>query len=135
MSTATLLPAVSLVDLSNLKLSEFSAIAIPVISQPEPHILASKIISQIERQFEINLAQLLKQWPDATGKAGELIELPISDKKVNRIYLVGIGSQTPEEVRKSAISLARKVTNSRCQINNASCIGTYFGKLFLEPEK
>ena len=116
MSTATLLPAVSLVDLSNLKLSEFSAIAIPVISQPEPHILASKIISQIERQFEINLAQLLKQWPDATGKAGELIELPISDKKVNRIYLVGIGSQTPEEVRKSAISLARKVKNSGAKV-------------------
>ena len=74
----------------------------------------------IEKYFKTDLADLLSNWPDATGKAGELLEMPItvSGEKLSRIYFVGVGENTPEDLRKAGTALARKVKNSGSAILN-----------------
>jgi leucyl aminopeptidase len=106
------LPAVTLFDLSNLIFSKFDAVAIPVISGDAVKIPSNKTVAAVEKYLTVKFSELLKQWPDSTGKAGELIEIPTADKKLSRIYFIGVGSQSTDELRKAGVALARKVKNS-----------------------
>ena len=106
------MPAVTLFDLSNLIFSKFDAVAIPVISGDAVKIPSNKTVAAVEKYLTVKFSELLKQWPDSTGKAGELIEIPTADKKLSRIYFIGVGSQSTDELRKAGVALARKVKNS-----------------------
>ena len=117
-----LAPSIKSQLLAGLDFSKYDALAIPIAksdSGVEPSNI--KIVNAIEKHFKIDLSKLLSNWPDATGKAGELIEIPIevSAKKISRIYFVGVGDNGVEDLRKAGVALSRKVKNSGISILDA----------------
>lgn len=112
-------PVVSIATEKTLKLSNFTAIAIPVKSGDlaEPaELQISKALHKIAKDLNLSFEDIFKNWPDATGKAGELFEYPVSIGELKRFYFVGIGSASSDDLRKSAIALARKVKSSGSRV-------------------
>jgi len=120
-----------LTNLTNLNKSPrsswhaFDAIALSLTSAstPEsaPEIFTHPFTSHLEKELGISLAELAANWPDRTGKAGEIIELPITAPagvQLSRIYLVGVGTGSIDDLRKSGVALARKV-----KLSNAATTG------------
>ena len=116
-----LLPNIDCFPISEIDLSKYDSVAVPIIKSDSGVELGnSKVIKAIEKHFKIELPHLLSNWPDATGKAGELLEVPIAapEAKLSRIYFVGVGENTPEDLRKAGTSLSRKVKGSGSAILN-----------------
>lgn len=131
MSATHLAPEFSRLNLADLSTKSatfswhgFDAIAIPVTSAAAPDsaptIFAHSVITALEKELNLSLSELANAWPDRTGKAGEIIELPVAfpldartarknDQLLSRIYLVGVGNATTDDLRKAASALARKV--------------------------
>ena len=116
-----LLPIIDCLLITDIDLSKYDSVAVPIINSDSSVELGNpKAIKTIEKHFKIELAHLLSNWPDATGKAGELIEVPIlaPGNKLSRIYFVGVGENTPEDLRKAGTALSRKVKSSGSAILN-----------------
>jgi leucyl aminopeptidase len=116
-----LFPRINCHTQSEIDYSIVEAIAVPFAKSEETSALEignPKLASQISKYFGLDLTDLLSQWPDATGKAGELIEIPIksSGNKLSRIYLIGVGANGPDDLRKAGSALARKVKNTGVQV-------------------
>jgi len=116
-----LVPRIDCHTQSEIDYSIVEAIAVPFAKSEETSALEignPKLASQISKYFGLDLTDLLSQWPDATGKAGELIEIPIksSGNKLSRIYLIGVGANGPDDLRKAGSALARKVKNTGVQV-------------------
>ena len=114
-----LAPTINCTSQSELDLSQFNAIAVPILkTELGIEVSNSKIAKLILKNFDIDLTALLANWPDSTAKAGELIEVPVSSEHtaLARIYFVGLGEGAPDDFRKAGVSLSRKVKNSGNQI-------------------
>ena len=116
-----LLPNIDCFPISEIDLSKYDSVAVPIIKSDSGVELGNpKVIKAIEKHFKIELVNLLSNWQDATGKAGELLEVPIAapEAKLSRIYFVGVGENTPEDLRKAGTTLSRKVKGSGSAILN-----------------
>jgi leucyl aminopeptidase len=116
-----LLPNIDCLLISDIDLSKYDSVAVPIVKTETGFELGNpKANKAIEKHFNIDLSNLLSNWPDASGKAGELIEVPVSESgaKLSRIYFVGIGENNPEDLRKAGTALSRKVKNSGLSILN-----------------
>ncbi len=109
-------PKLSLVTERAIDLSEFNAVAIPVASGEKPQIIKSRFLNVLNNFTKLDLNIELANWPEFTAKAGEIIEVPLSTGILTRIYLVGIGEGSNEDLRKSAAALGRKVKSSDSQL-------------------
>ena len=121
MKIVKLVPRIDCHTQSEIDYSIVEAIAVPFAKTEETGALEignPKLASQISKHFGLDLKGLLTLWPDATGKAGELIEIPIetSKGKLSRIYLIGVGANSPDELRKAGAALARKVKNTGVKV-------------------
>ena len=69
----------------------------------------SKIIEKLEETFEIDLRDELAFF-SATGKAGEIFEIPVSSNlfSADRILLIGLGDETTSAIRQAGAALGRK---------------------------
>ena len=117
-----LAPIINCQQLSELDFSKYDALALPIIkSEASVSLGNTKIVKAVEKHFKIEIDKLLSNWPDATGKAGELIEVPIEvpTNNISRIYFVGVGDNNSEDLRKAGAALSRKVKNSGSSILNA----------------
>ena len=117
-----LLPEIDCLPISETDFSKYDIVAVPFTKSDNGLELGNpKAVKAIEKYFNIELAKLLSNWPDATGKAGELIEVPITAQaaKISRIYFVGIGENSSDDLRKSGAALSRKVKNSGSSVLNA----------------
>jgi leucyl aminopeptidase len=117
-----LAPTVNCQPISELDFAKYDALAIPIIkSETEISVGNIKLAKAIEKHFKIELNTLLSNWPDATGKAGELIEVPIEvpANKISRIYFIGVGENNSDDLRKAGAALSRKVKNSGSAILDA----------------
>jgi leucyl aminopeptidase len=116
-----LLPDIDCLLISDIDLSKYDSVAVPITKSDSGIELGNpKAIQAIEKYFNIDLANLLSNWSDAAGKAGELFEVPVTapGAKLSRIYFVGIGENNPEDLRKAGTALSRKVKNSGSAILN-----------------
>lgn len=121
MNTVKLFPRIDCHTQSEIDYSIIEAIAIPFANSEATSTLEignPKLALHISKFFGLDLKGLLSQWPDATGKAGELIEIPVVSPsgKLSRIYLIGIGINSPDDLRKAGAALSRKVKNSGAQV-------------------
>ena len=96
------------------------AIALGVKStQTGPVALQNFVSKSLVEKLEIDLNLEISQWPSFDGKAGEIIELPVSEVDgIKRLYLVGVGTGTHEEMRKAGSQLGRKVKGNGFAILN-----------------
>ena len=79
----------------------------------------SSFANIVEKYFQIRLLEKIADWPEFQAKAGEVIEIPVQSGSVRRIYLVGIGDAKPEELRKAATAIGRKVKGQEVDLLSA----------------
>jgi len=81
------------------------------------------LVQDIEKFFEINLLDELSFF-SASGKEGELFEIPVSatDAQTDRIFLVGIGDSSTASFRVAATTIARKVRGKNTTVYSACAI-------------
>jgi leucyl aminopeptidase len=113
-------PTITCVNLKNEKLFEdVTAVAIPVSANEKPSIAKSAVVSNLTIYTKIDLNIELSNWPEFTAKAGEIIEIPLSVRKLTRIYLVGIGESNQDDIRKASAALSRKVKGTDAKVLSA----------------
>lgn len=69
-----------------------------------------EMVSRVETKFELNLRDELAFF-SATGKAGEVFEIPVSvaDVKTERLIFVGLGKQSVTDFKNAGAALGRKM--------------------------
>ena len=114
-----LVPEIASAPLGELNLSKFNVIALPFTKRDKLVELANpKLIKLLTKHFQSDIAKIFEDWPDVTGKAGELIEVPLVNQadKTIRLYFIGTGAQSVDDLRKAASSLARKVKGAKVKV-------------------
>jgi len=112
-------PKLSYLAEDELDFSPFSAVAVPVFPSDEIQIIKSRFITALVEFTKLDLNIELANWPDFTAKAGEIIEVPISNENLKRIYLVGVGESNNDDMRKAATSLGRKIKGNNVTLLSA----------------
>jgi leucyl aminopeptidase len=98
---------------------DISAVAIPVLQEEKLSVKKTDLAKLLTAHTHIDLSLELANWPEFTAKAGEIIEIPLKIDDLNRIYLVGIGTATDEDIRKASSVLGRKVKASDATVLTA----------------
>jgi len=112
-------PKLSYLAEDEIDFSPFSAVAVPVFPSDEIKIIKSRFITALVEFTKLDLNIELANWPDFTAKAGEIIEVPISNENLKRIYLVGVGESNNEDMRKAATSLGRRIKGNNVTLLSA----------------
>jgi leucyl aminopeptidase len=94
-------------------------VAIPVLQEEKLSVKKTDLVKLLTAHTHIDLSIELANWPEFTAKAGEIIEIPLKIEDLNRIYLVGIGTATDEDIRKASSVLGRKVKASDANVLTA----------------
>ena len=102
-----------------LDLSNFTAVAIPVLPGEKIELSKNKFLTIVSNFTKLDLSIELNNWPEFTAKPGELIEVPISVGSLTRIYLVGMGGESDDDLRKASTALGRKVKGTNCVLLSA----------------
>jgi leucyl aminopeptidase len=111
------LPEVTHSSARNEKLfKDVTAVAIPVLQGEKTTIKKSELLKSLTTHTNIDLTIELANWPEFTAKAGEIIEVPLKIDSLTRIYLVGVGESTDEDIRKASAALSRKVKGSDAKV-------------------
>lgn len=97
------------------------AIALGVkASEKGPVAVVSATSKSVVDHLGVNLATEISLWPDFTGKPGEIIELPVGAADgIARLYLVGVGTESREDLRKAGASLGRKTKGTGYHVLDA----------------
>lgn len=119
-------PKLEHVNSQDLDLSQVSAIALSVANTPEIKIIDSNLLKSVNTFTNLDLNLEISKWPDFTAKSGEIIEIPVAKNNLSRIYLVGVGSQSLEDLKKAATSIARKVKNTESILLTALTLESKF---------
>ena len=111
------LPEITHSSVRNEKLfKDVTAVAIPVSQGEKATIKKSELLKTLTSHTNIDLTIELANWPEFTAKAGEIIEVPLKVDSLTRIYLVGVGESTDEDIRKASAALSRKVKGSNAKV-------------------
>jgi len=104
---------------SELSFDGCDAVALAATSSDNGPTLSSNSVSdRAVADFALDFAQVLSQWPEFAAKAGELIEIPVNQGSVKRIYIVGIGTGEAADYRKAGVALGRKVKGKSVTVFN-----------------
>lgn len=115
--TFNYLPEVTHSSVRSEKLfKDITAVAIPVLQGEKVTIKKSELLKLITTHTKIDLTIELANWPEFTAKAGEIIEVPLKVDSLTRIYLVGVGETTDEDIRKASSALSRKVKGTSAKV-------------------
>jgi len=70
----------------------------------------ARLIAKLEKYFEVSFLDEIKFF-DASGKAGELFEIPVAheDAAIDRIFLIGVGDNSLTSLRTAGAALGKKV--------------------------
>ncbi len=112
-------------SISEQTLVKFNALVIPAfISDAGPEVEATQITSQILEKSGNTYTDILQQWPNFTAKAGEILEIPLTQSgKLVRLFILGFGSDSVEDARKAGAAFGRTVKST-----GYSIFSTYSGE-------
>ncbi|MFM7495454.1 MAG: leucyl aminopeptidase family protein [Candidatus Nanopelagicus sp.] len=111
-----LYPKLQNINIEDVDLSNITAVALPVVNDEQIRIIENNLVESILNLTKLDFNSELSKWPEFSGKAGEIIEIPLINGNLSRIYLVGIGDQNLDDIRKSASALGRKVKNTNTKL-------------------
>ena len=103
------------------ELNKYDVLALPAFSSEQGAWIGSNPITELILSLsKATFSQIQSQWPDFKGKAGELIEIPISTSgKTTRLFIVGFGEGSIDESRKAGARLGRKVKSTGFSVYSA----------------
>ncbi len=125
-----LYPKLTYLSEDKLDLSNFTAVAIPVLQGEKIELLKTRFLTTVSNFTKLDLSIELNNWPEFTAKPGEIIEVPISVGSLTRIYLVGMGNESDDDLRKASTALGRKVKGTNCVL--LSALATEKGKVITQ---
>lgn len=103
--------------------SQFTHLVLPLRATDESLIvdLNKSELKKISAAFEVDFDLEIKKLSNGiTGKAGEVIEIPLlgkdSKSEVFKILLVGFGARSEIEIRKAGAAVGRKVKSSNSKV-------------------
>ena len=114
-----LYPKLTYLSEDKLDLSNFTAVAIPVLPGEKIELSKTKFLTAVSNFTKLDLNIELNNWPEFIAKSGEIIEVPISVGSLTRIYLVGIGDASDDDLRKASTALGRKVKGTNTVLLSA----------------
>ena len=114
-----LYPKLSYLPEDDLEFTRFTAVALPVLAGEKIQISKSRFLTALTNFTKLDLNIELGNWPDFAAKAGEIIEVPLSAGSLKRIYLVGVGEENQNDVRKATAALGRRVKSSNALLLSA----------------
>lgn len=114
-------PKLSFLSEDELDFTSFSAVALPVSEGDELRVSKSRFTTALLEFTKLDLDIELSNWPEFTAKAGEIIEIPLSNGLLKRIFLVGVGDSSDENMRKAGSSLGRKIKGTQIILLSALC--------------
>ncbi len=114
-----LYPKLQNLNIEDTDLSEITAVAIPVVSDDQIKVVENNLVRSLINLTKLDFKVELSKWTEFSGKAGEIIEIPLSSGNLSRIYLVGVGAQNSDDIRKASTALGRKV-----KIRTLNCLFT-----------
>ncbi len=83
-------------------------------------MLATMALAKCNQSF----AEILSDWPDFSGKPGEIIEIPLlRSGNLTRLFVVGFGTGSIDDSRKAGATLGRKVKSTGYSIFSAFIAG------------
>ena len=104
---------------SELSFAGCDAVALAAVSSDNgPTLSSNPVADRAVADFALDFTEILSQWPEFTAKAGELIEIPVKQGSVKRIYIVGIGTGEAADFRKAGVALGRKVKGKSVTVFN-----------------
>jgi len=104
---------------SEISFAGCDAIAVGAASSDNGPTLSSNLVTdRAVADFALDFTEIFSQWPEFAAKAGELIELPVNQGSVKRIYIVGIGTGEAADFRKAGVALGRKVKGKSVTVFN-----------------
>jgi leucyl aminopeptidase len=106
-------------SLSEQFLKKFSHVALPLISKDgKLQIdLTNKELKALESIYKISFESEIQKYSEGvTGKAGEILDIPVLDNQLTHILLVSVGARTEIDIRKAATALGRKVKASKANV-------------------
>jgi leucyl aminopeptidase len=98
---------------------DITTVAIAVAQGEKATIKKSDLVKLLNSYTNIDLTIELANWPEFTAKAGEIIEVPLKIDDLTRIYLVGVGESSDEDLRKASATLSRKVKGTQARVLTA----------------
>ena len=111
-------------SLSKENLQKYNALVLPAYSSESGPALPENALSeQILTASGQEFGALLAMWPDFSAKVGEILEIPLTASgKLQRLFVLGLGSGSLEESRKAGAALGRKVKSTGYSIFSLSLI-------------
>jgi len=116
-------------EFSDSFIKDYSHIALPLTSrnieeksQDKAELLvdlSARLLTSLERTLGISIQEeIRKNGPSVTGKAGEVIDIPVirGKEEVTRVLLVGVGSRSDSDIRKAGTSIGRKVRGNKSNV-------------------
>lgn len=97
----------------------YTHIALPLVSKDSSLQidLSKSEISKLEKAFDLTFTTEIKKFSNGiTGKAGEVIEIPVLTNDLQKILLVAVGNGSHVDLRKAATSIGRKVKASKSKV-------------------
>jgi len=102
-----------------ISVGRYDAVALAAgFTENGPSVEATKIALTLATEFSLDFSQILSQWPEFSGKAGELIELPLTGEKCKRLFIIGVGEERPADLRKAGVTLGRRVKGKSLTVFN-----------------
>ena len=114
------LPIASSIDINNAVQADSISIGYFKNNDGEFEFIGS-LISELEQHFNVSFRDRLSFFTP-TGKAGELFEIPVngpinfSGAKTERVFLVGVGDQSPTALRAAGAAIGRKVRGKKTTV-------------------
>lgn len=102
---------------SSVASADCALLAIPISSTLK---IPTQIKTSVEKLFGLTLSDEISV-EKATGKAGEIVEIPVSAEgsSVERLLLVGIGEGAVADFRKAGIAIGRRIKGKETAVTNA----------------
>ena len=106
-------------SMSAVDLEKFNAVVVPIyLGDGAPTLGTATLAGQNLSTMALakcnqSCAEILADWPDFTGKAGEIIEIPLlRSGNLTRLFIVGFATGGIEDSRKAGAALGRKVKST-----------------------
>jgi leucyl aminopeptidase len=110
-------PQVALSDVAPSAVHGVEVLALPVLAGPDGPVLGPGTAELLD-ELDEDLFALLEA-SSATGKAGEVVDRvvldtrPLTNTDLRLVLLVGVGTGTPDDLRRAGAALARRVQGRR----------------------
>ena len=113
-------PEFALTDVPPSRVTGVGIVAVPVLTGEDGPTLGPGA-AELGDDLALDLIDLLAS-AEATGRTGEVTEVPVAGTAVRRVLLVGVGEATTRDLRRAGATLARRTVDAEAVASSVSAV-------------